>query len=258
MTRKPPKVRVHAPRLAREQRVDEILVAARDVFCEKGYEGTAVAEIAERLGIVEGTIYKYFATKRELLLKMLEYWYEQIFGDYTRDLEGVRGHRERLRLLVWRHLRTVRDWPLLCRLMFREVRTESDYRGTALHAMNRRYTQLLMDVIAEGQAAQVFRADLPLPLLRDLVYGGIEHCTWNYIVETAAAGSRSGAENAVGGRGKSRGALDVDVLADQITAIVCDGIERPGRAAQRSDAEQLRRIAARLDAWQPTHTREAP
>ena len=59
MTRKPPKVRMHAPRLAREQRVDEILVAARDVFCEKGYEGTAVAEIAERLGIVEGTIYKY-------------------------------------------------------------------------------------------------------------------------------------------------------------------------------------------------------
>ena len=34
-------------RLAREQRVDEILQAARDVFCEKGYEAAAVAEIAE-------------------------------------------------------------------------------------------------------------------------------------------------------------------------------------------------------------------
>jgi AcrR family transcriptional regulator len=247
MTRKPPRVRVHAPRLAREQRVDEILVAARDVFCEKGYEATAVAEIADRLGVVEGTIYKYFATKRELLLKVLEHWYEQMFGDYARDLEGVRGHRARLRLLVWRHLRTVRDWPLLCRLMFREVRSEGDYHGTTLHAMNRRYTQLLMDVIAEGQTAQVFRADLPLPLLRDLVYGGIEHCTWNYIVKTAAAN---------GQRGNSRGALDVDALADQITAVVCDGIERPGRTVQRNDAEQLRRIAARLDAVQDQTRKE--
>ena len=236
MTRKPPKVRVHAPRLAREQRVDEILVAARDVFCEKGYEATAVAEIAARLGVVEGTIYKYFASKRELLLKVLEHWYEQLFGDYTRDLEAVRGHRTRLRLLIWRHLRAVRDWPLLCRLMFREIRTEDGYRGTTLHAMNRRYTQLLMDVIAEGQAAQVFRADLPLPLLRDLVYGGIEHCTWNYII--------------------GRGALDVDALADQITAVVCDGIERPGRAVLHDDAEHLRRIAARLDALQDKTRKE--
>ncbi len=228
MSRKPPKVRVHAPRLAREQRVDEILVAARDVFCDKGYEATAVAEIAARLGVVEGTIYKYFSTKRDLLLKVLEHWYEQLFGDYARDLAGVGGHRARLRLLVWRHLRTVRDWPLLCRLMFREIRSEDDYQGTALHAMNRRYTQFLMDVIAEGQAAQEFRTDLPLSLLRDLVYGGIEHCTWNYV--------------------NGRGGLDIDALADQITAVVCDGIEHRGRATLRDDAEHLRRIATRLDA----------
>src|SRR5690606_5436768 len=163
-------------------------------------------------------------------------WYEQMFGDYARDLEGVRGHRARLRLLVWRHLRTVRDWPLLCRLMFREVRSEDDYRGTALHAMHRRYTQLLMDVIAAGQAAQVFRADLPLSLLRDLIYGGIEHCTWNYIVETAAAGGASGGAGAAR-EGRARSTLDVDALADQITAVVCDGIEKPGHAIQRNDAE---------------------
>ncbi|MES0873986.1 TetR/AcrR family transcriptional regulator [Sinimarinibacterium thermocellulolyticum] len=242
MTRKSPVVRGQAPRRAREQRVDEILVAARDVFCEKGYEATAVAEIAARLGVVEGTIYKYFATKRELLLKVLEYWYEQLFGDYRRDLDRVRGHRARLRLLIWRHLCTVRDWPLLCRLMFREVRSEDDYRGTTLHALNRRYTQVLMDVIADGQAARVFRADLPPALLRDLVYGGIEHCTWRYTADTAAAGAR---------RGARRGTLDVDTLADQLTAIVCDGIETPGRAARYRDAEQLRRIAARLEALQP-------
>lgn len=202
MSRAP--ARKPAPRLAREQRVDEILRAARDVFCEKGYEAAAVAEIAARMGVVEGTVYKYFTSKRELLLRVLEHWYEEMFGDYARDLAGVADARSRLRLLVWRHLRSIREFPLLCRLMFREVRSEQDYHGSDLHALNRQYTQLLVDVLQEGVDAGAFRADLPLPLLRDLIYGGIEHATWNYVC--------------------GRGELDIDTTADQITALVCEGL----------------------------------
>lgn len=196
--------RVHAPRLAREQRVDEILVAARDVFCEKGYEAAAVAEIAARMGVVEGTVYKYFATKRELLLKVLEHWYEEMFGDYARDLAGVQGARERLHLLIWRHLRSIRDYPLLCRLMFREVHGEADYHGSGLHEMNRQYTQFLVQVLEQGRESGEFRSDVPASLLRDLIYGGIEHQSWNYVC--------------------GRGGLDIDRIAGEITAIVCDGI----------------------------------
>lgn len=127
-----------ATRLAREQRVGDILVAARDVFCEKGYEHTAVSEIAARIGVVEGTVYKYFESKRDLLLKVLENWYEEMFGDYARDLSGIQGARARLRLLVWRHLRSIRDYPLLCRLMFREVRSEHDYVGSEHRSTRKR------------------------------------------------------------------------------------------------------------------------
>jgi AcrR family transcriptional regulator len=215
-------------RLGREQRVADILGAARDVFCEKGYEAAAVSEIAARLGVVEGTIYKYFDSKRELLLKVLEHWYEEMFGDYERDLAAISGARQRLRLLVWRHLRSLRDYPLLCRLMFREVRGEQDYHRSELHARNRRYTQFLVDVIREGVDAGEFRADIPPALLRDLVYGGIEHHTWNYIC--------------------GRGELDIDTIAEQITAIVCEGIaagaapDPLGRETQR-----LSKIADRME-----------
>jgi AcrR family transcriptional regulator len=220
--------RVHAPRLAREQRVDEILIAARDVFCEKGYENAAVSEIAARIGVVEGTVYKYFASKRELLLKVLEHWYEQMFGDYARDLAGIRGSRHRLRLLVWRHLRSIREFPLLCRLMFREVRSEADYHGSDLHAMNRRYTQFLLEVIENGVAAGEFRADLPPPLLRDLVYGGIEHLSWNYVC--------------------GRGELDIDAIAEQITALLCEGIAvRADSSELQQEMQRLTQIASRIE-----------
>ncbi|MGH8529298.1 MAG: TetR/AcrR family transcriptional regulator [Nevskiales bacterium] len=233
MSRKP--ARTHAPRLAREQRVDEILAAARDVFCKQGYENTAVSEIAERMGVVEGTIYKYFDSKRELLLKVLEHWYEEMFGDYARDLAGVVGHRARLRLLIWRHLRAVREFPLLCRLMFREVRSEQDYHGSDLHGMNRRYTQFLLDVINDGVSAGEFRADLPPALLRDLVYGGIEHHTWNYVC--------------------GRGDLDIDAIAGQITTALCDGITT---ADLRQEMQRLTQIASRIERALPQKNDKAP
>jgi AcrR family transcriptional regulator len=226
MSRKP------APRLAREQRVDEILAAARAVFCEKGYEQAAVSEIAARIGVVEGTVFKYFPTKRELLLKVLEHWYEEMFGDYARDLAAVQGARARLRLLIWRHLRSVRDYPQLCRLMFREVRSEQGYHGSALHGKNRRYTQFLLDVIRDGVKAGEFRADLPPALLRDLVYGGIEHHAWGYMANSAA------------GRGAARGALDIDAIADQITTILCEGI---AASDLKQEMQRLTRIASRIE-----------
>ncbi|MBL6751127.1 MAG: helix-turn-helix transcriptional regulator [Nevskia sp.] len=217
-----------AVRAARERRVEEILEAAREVFCRKGYEGAAVAEIAARLGVVEGTVYKYFDSKRALLLQVLERWYEQMFGDYSQHLAGVRGTRQRLRLLVWHHLRSIRQAPLLCRLMFREVRSEPDYRGSGLHAMNRRHTQLLVDVLREGVAAGEFRADLPLPLLRDMIYGGIEHHAWNFIC--------------------GRGDLDIDAIADQVVAVVCQGIAaRPKAADLEAQARRLAAIADRME-----------
>ncbi len=215
--------RTHAPRLERGQRVNEILTMARDVFCERGYENAAVSEIAARLGVVEGTIYKYFDTKRELLLKVLERWYDEMFGDYARDLAGITGTRQRLRFLIWRHLRTVKVSPLLCRLMFREFRAGQDYPGSHLHDMNRRYTQFLIEMIQEGVRAGEFRSDLSLLLLRDMVYGGIEHHTWNYIC--------------------GRGDLDIDAIAEQITTVLCEGIAVP---AERPLSAEVRRLSQRV------------
>lgn len=211
-----------APRLTRAARTETILRAARAVFAAKGYEQTAVAEIAARCGVVEGAVFKYFPTKRALLLAVLERWYEEMFGDYARELAAIDGARARLRFLIERHLRSVRDWPLLCRLMFREVRSAADYRGSRLHALNRRYTQMLVDAVQDGTRRGEFRADLPPHLVRDLIYGGIEHHTWAYLARATS--------DAVP-RGRSR--LDVPRLAEQITELVCDGLAVPAQRKTR-------------------------
>ncbi len=59
-------------RRAPETRREEILQAASRLFGEQGYERTTTKQIAQAAGIAEGTIYKYFASKQELLFAFLE------------------------------------------------------------------------------------------------------------------------------------------------------------------------------------------
>ena len=217
-----------AVRLPRERRVHDILGAARAVFREHGYADAAVSEIAARAEVVEGTIYKYFESKRELLVRVLEGWYEGVLADYARELPGIRGPQARLRYVIWRHLRAVRDDPQLSRLMFLEVRAHEDYPRSTLYALNRRYTALLTGVLAEGAAAGEMRADAPARVVRDLVYGGVEHLTWRYV--------------------SGRGRLDVDRETDDLLRVLWEGIAAPGvRGAAATGAASLQRQVLRLE-----------
>ena len=47
-------------RLAPEERISEILAAARAELTQKGYENFLPAGVAARCGVSEGTIYRYF------------------------------------------------------------------------------------------------------------------------------------------------------------------------------------------------------
>jgi AcrR family transcriptional regulator len=49
-----------------------LLAAAAAVFARHGWSGFTMADVAERAGVVKGTLYLYFTTKEELLLALLE------------------------------------------------------------------------------------------------------------------------------------------------------------------------------------------
>jgi AcrR family transcriptional regulator len=55
-----------------ETRRTQILMGASQVFAEKGYHQATTKEIAKAAGVSEGTIYNYFANKRDLLVAMID------------------------------------------------------------------------------------------------------------------------------------------------------------------------------------------
>jgi AcrR family transcriptional regulator len=55
-----------------EQRREQILVAATEAFARRGYAGTDLQVVADRLDVGKGTVYRYFRTKEALFLAAVD------------------------------------------------------------------------------------------------------------------------------------------------------------------------------------------
>ncbi len=58
--------RLPALRKTRDDRWDELLDTAAEIFCEKGYDAASLQDIAERIGIHKASIYYYIKAKSDL------------------------------------------------------------------------------------------------------------------------------------------------------------------------------------------------
>lgn len=188
----------HTPR--RMRRAVEILAAARETFLEKGFDRASVGEIAAKVGVVEGLVYSYYPTKRDLLNDVLRGMYEPLIRDIDDSFSRIHGFRSRLRFLVWRHIRVYVEEHSLSRLVLHEVRTGPEYFKSVLHDLHVRYTAFLTRTVQEAIAEGEIRPDTDVELLRSMVYGGIEHRMWGTLF--------------------GRGSVDVEATADEFTAMV--------------------------------------
>lgn len=66
-----------------------IINAAINIFSEKGFEATRTREIAERAGIAEGTIFRYFPTKDAILERMVPLLIRVMLPRFTGPIERI-------------------------------------------------------------------------------------------------------------------------------------------------------------------------
>ena len=63
--------RATGERKPREERWAELLEVATQVFYEKGYDGASLQDIADRLGMLKGSLYYYIQSKEDLLFEVI-------------------------------------------------------------------------------------------------------------------------------------------------------------------------------------------
>lgn len=71
------------PEITPEQKLvkrEAILAAAREIFAEKGFHAAGIADIAARLDVGHGTIYRYFKNKLDIFLTLYDIVNEDFLG----------------------------------------------------------------------------------------------------------------------------------------------------------------------------------
>ena len=73
-----------------DERRQEILVAAKRVFVEKGYDAATINDIAAEAGVAAGSIYRYFENKGDLIAAAANDCVEDDLSSWSGDLpEGM-------------------------------------------------------------------------------------------------------------------------------------------------------------------------
>lgn len=112
----------------------KIVEAAVSAFAEQGFHATATRDIARRAGVAEATIFKYFPSKRDLLLGVLGPALEQLVGSaLARSMDPIfsatyPSFEAFLRALLAERVAFVRAHPQLVRILAQELPFDAELR----------------------------------------------------------------------------------------------------------------------------------
>lgn len=128
------------PLTEKQQRV---LDAALEMFAERGYAGVATNEIAKKAGVAEGTIFKTWKTKKELLVAVVAPLFfklmaPRMIGDLKKVIEQPWPDAESLlRALLKDRMSFARDHQLILRVVLQELPFHDEVRELAKQTLTR-------------------------------------------------------------------------------------------------------------------------
>ncbi len=118
--------RTRARRLPPEERRQQILDAAVDVFARLGFSAAGTSDIAAAAGIGEPTIYRYFANKRDLYIATIQRGSEEILDEWQRIADEADDELAALQQIgIW-YFRRLQEHPELLLLRSRSINDTQD------------------------------------------------------------------------------------------------------------------------------------
>jgi TetR/AcrR family fatty acid metabolism transcriptional regulator len=188
-----------------------ILQAAVKVFARKGYFAARVSDIARRAGVADGTIYLYFKSKEDILVRLFDEVMAEQAEEMGKAIDGLPSAPERLRAIAERHLRALggnRDLAVVFQVELRQS-TRFMERFTASWLGD--YFALITDVIEQGQREGALRADLNKKVATKAFFGALDELVTSWII---------------GGKG-----YDLEKLAAPVVDLFLRGATAPRKAA---------------------------
>ncbi|GAA4683307.1 TetR/AcrR family transcriptional regulator [Pseudonocardia yuanmonensis] len=147
-------------RKPREERWAELIEVATQVFYEKGYDGASLQDIADRLGMLKGSLYYYIQSKEDLLFDVISAVHKEGLAVVRSRAEVPGGPLERLESVIRGHVEHTCRNLVPTAVFLHELSALPPERREEILGSEHAYQGVFRDLVEQGQADGLVRADL--------------------------------------------------------------------------------------------------
>jgi AcrR family transcriptional regulator len=159
--------------MSREQ---DILDAAIKIFSEKGFSAATTSEIAKEAGVAEGTIFRYFKTKKDILksvmVKLVEVMSEELVIKQIGKIINENKDKEPavlLKLLIKDRIQMITKYQGLVKIVFTEIQYHEDLKKTFIQSFALKAKEIINAFYSENVNKGIFKDYDPSLVLRSFV-----------------------------------------------------------------------------------------
>ena len=148
----------------------KILKAAEKIMSEKGNKAS-INEISEKSGVTDSVLYHYFKNKEDLLFSVAQERLNDALVKLEEQLQGIVDPISQLSKLIWFQLYYHDIHQDFANLLLFECRSNERFKRHEAYETIKRWSDVGVNILANGVEDGTFRPDLLLPIVRDAVFG---------------------------------------------------------------------------------------
>lgn len=150
-----------------QERKQEIIETALELFSEKGFENTTIQDIAEKMNVSQGLCYRYFKSKTEIFAATSEYYamkaVEQIQIPISEDLPAI----DKLNTIIKRMF----EYEMKHHEFEARYNENSEIRASRLDNVAKQLVDVMIPIIEQGVRENVFHCTNVTLDTKFLVFG---------------------------------------------------------------------------------------
>lgn len=150
--------------MRRSEKTEKMIVqAALDLFVHKGYHGTSVNDITNKVGLTKGALYSHFKSKGELVFRTIHEYDTQFIDQMIRAVDEFQGNAiEKIHHAIsFNAAFAVKNLELCVFLTFlsTELSADADFQP-ALKTTYRKYQKYISRLISQGVQQRIVKKEI--------------------------------------------------------------------------------------------------
>ncbi|WP_431967871.1 TetR/AcrR family transcriptional regulator [Nocardia sp. bgisy134] len=145
-------------RLPRDERRQQLLHAASEVFVLRGYHAAGMDEISQVAGVSKPVLYQHFTSKLELYLAVLQNYVDMLVSSVRQALRSTTDNRQRVRAAVQAYFDFVDNEMQGFRLVFESDLTSEPQVQRRVEQATEACVDAVFDLVAHDSGLDPYRA----------------------------------------------------------------------------------------------------